>query len=163
MKKQTEWKHYREGVDRFRIQAEYGMTKFQGQAAYFGITASIDRQARNNRWVEDSGGMLHEDIARRFPKLGPYLKWHLVSTEQPMHYLANAKYWWEIATGQKERREYDPDPVAAFQSTIIMGGVRGDEMPPPGTSWDDIEAWLRNRLPALMDNFHAAMKELGVL
>ena len=37
-------------------------------------------------------GMLHEDIAVAFPELAPFLKWHLVSSDGPMHYLANTLY-----------------------------------------------------------------------
>ena len=38
------------------------------------------------------GGMCHEDILQRFPKLWPLLKWHCVSTDGPMHYIANCVY-----------------------------------------------------------------------
>jgi hypothetical protein len=39
-----------------------------------------------------AGGCLHEDVARFFPKLAPLIKWHLVATDQPMHYIANTVY-----------------------------------------------------------------------
>jgi hypothetical protein len=38
------------------------------------------------------GGCIHEDIAKHFPELMPYIKWHLTSTDGPMHYLANTLY-----------------------------------------------------------------------
>lgn len=37
-------------------------------------------------------GCLHEDIARVFPELEPIIKWHLTSTDGPMHYVANTCY-----------------------------------------------------------------------
>ncbi len=40
-----------------------------------------------------SGGMLHDLIAEHFPELKPYLKWHLVSSDGPMHYVANTIYF----------------------------------------------------------------------
>lgn len=37
-------------------------------------------------------GCLHEDIAREFPELAPLIKWHLMGTDGPMHYIANTIY-----------------------------------------------------------------------
>jgi hypothetical protein len=50
----------------------------------FSITADIFRGAT---WV--SGGCQHDEIAKHFPHLVPFLKWHLCSTDGPMHYVAN--------------------------------------------------------------------------
>ena len=36
--------------------------------------------------------MLHEEIAKHFPELAPMLKWHLCSSNQPMHYIENTVY-----------------------------------------------------------------------
>ena len=38
------------------------------------------------------GGCIHDEIAKHFPELAPLIKWHLTSTDQPMHYVANAVY-----------------------------------------------------------------------
>ncbi len=57
----------------------------------FAITAdghSYDRGA----WRESFGGCCHEEIARHFPELAPLIKWHLVSTDGPMHYTGNVVY-----------------------------------------------------------------------
>jgi hypothetical protein len=40
----------------------------------------------------DFGGCCHEMIAEVFPELEPLIKWHLVSTDSPMHYVANTVY-----------------------------------------------------------------------
>lgn len=37
-------------------------------------------------------GCLHDDIARVFPELAPLIRWHLVSTDGPLHYVANTVY-----------------------------------------------------------------------
>ena len=43
-------------------------------------------------WQDDACGMLHDEVARFFPDLAPLLKWHLCSTDGPMHYVANSIY-----------------------------------------------------------------------
>ena len=37
-------------------------------------------------------GCIHEDIAKHFPELAPLIKWHLTSSDGPMHYIANTVY-----------------------------------------------------------------------
>ncbi len=37
-------------------------------------------------------GCLHEEIAKAFPELAPFIKWHLTSTDYPLHYFANTVY-----------------------------------------------------------------------
>lgn len=63
----------------------------------FSITAdvTIPSKRKSNGYygrVDVAGGCLHEDIARVFPELAPLIKWHLVSTDGPMHYVANTTY-----------------------------------------------------------------------
>lgn len=58
----------------------------------FSITASIDRKNGRGNWVEYAGGCCHEDIAKHFPELAPYIKWHLCASDGPMHYFANTMY-----------------------------------------------------------------------
>ena len=57
----------------------------------FSITADID-QYRGGRWNEYSGGCCHDEVAQHFPELAPLIKWHLCSTDGPMHYIANTMY-----------------------------------------------------------------------
>ena len=61
----------------------------------FAITGTIRycdkrRARRDNGWA--AGGCLHEEIAAKFPELAPFIKWHLSSTDGPMHYPGNALY-----------------------------------------------------------------------
>ncbi len=51
----------------------------------FAMTGDI-RGPRNR---DIAGGMLHDDIAVVFPELAALARWHLVSADGPMHYLAN--------------------------------------------------------------------------
>lgn len=53
----------------------------------FAMTADIRENGR-----EYMGGCCHEEIVRVFPALAPLVKWHLCSTDGPMHYLANTLY-----------------------------------------------------------------------
>jgi len=58
----------------------------------FSITATLEEARPRCPWRETSGGMLHDEVARFFPDLAPFLKWHLCSTDGPMHYVANSIY-----------------------------------------------------------------------
>lgn len=55
----------------------------------FSMTADVYRPGARDI---DGGGCLHEEIAKYFPELAHLVRWHLVSTDGPMHYLANATY-----------------------------------------------------------------------
>ncbi len=53
----------------------------------FSITADIRENHR-----EYMGGCCHEEVAKHFPELAPFIKWHLTSSDGPMHYVANTLY-----------------------------------------------------------------------
>lgn len=60
----------------------------------FSITGEI-WQAKNGQPIGrdcESCGCIHEDIVKWLPELAPYIKWHLVSSDGPMHYIANTVY-----------------------------------------------------------------------
>jgi hypothetical protein len=57
----------------------------------FAITATIDEQI-NGRFRDYMGGCCHDEIVAHFPELAHLIKWHLTSTDGPMHYLANTLY-----------------------------------------------------------------------
>ncbi len=54
-------------------------------------TFSITADVRMNR-REYMGGCCHDEIAKRIPELAPFIKWHLCSSDGPMHYIANTVY-----------------------------------------------------------------------
>lgn len=58
----------------------------------FAITAEVWAESRRRRDDMLAGGCMHEEIARVFPELAHLIRWHLVSTDGPMHYLANTVY-----------------------------------------------------------------------
>lgn len=57
----------------------------------FSITGET-RERYDNRWHEGSGGCIHEEVTQFFPELAPFIMWHLTSSDEPLHYIANTKY-----------------------------------------------------------------------
>jgi hypothetical protein len=55
----------------------------------FSITGEIKK--RGHREPEICG-CIHEELAKYFPELAPLIKWHLTSSDGPMHYVANTVY-----------------------------------------------------------------------
>lgn len=86
-------KFYTEAGSQFRIVAKVRFDDECGNGHNtFSITATIDEKCGNKSWRDYSGGCCHEAVAKHFPELAPFLKWHLTSTDGPMHYLANVLY-----------------------------------------------------------------------
>jgi hypothetical protein len=56
----------------------------------FGITGTV--LVPHQRDIA-AGGCLHDEIAKAFPELAKYIKWHLCSSDGPMHYVANTRYF----------------------------------------------------------------------
>jgi len=58
----------------------------------FSITADVYTvESRRQKDIAASGCM-NDEIANIFPELVPLIKWHLMSTDGPMHYIANTVY-----------------------------------------------------------------------
>jgi hypothetical protein len=91
-------------------------------------------------------GMLHDLVHKHFPELRKYLKWHLTSTDGPMHYVANTLYWVEQGNFEYAR------------NTAVMPNA------PDAFFTQDKELLkkaLALRLPGLMIEFKEDMEELG--
>ncbi len=58
----------------------------------FAITADVVTPASRRRNDIEAGGCLHDEIAQVFPELAHLIRWHLSSTEGPMHYIGNVTY-----------------------------------------------------------------------
>jgi hypothetical protein len=58
----------------------------------FSITAMVYTPESKRRKDCEACGCLHDDIAEIFPELEPLIKWHLTSTDGPMHCLANTLF-----------------------------------------------------------------------
>lgn len=69
-----------------RIQIRFDDRCGNGHSA-FSITGEVKRQS-----LGAVVGACHEDLAEAFPELAHLFKWHLCSTDGPMHYVANTLY-----------------------------------------------------------------------
>lgn len=58
----------------------------------FAITADVYTTESRRRRDIAAGGCMHDEIEKVFPELAPLIKWHLVSTDAPTHYLSNTLY-----------------------------------------------------------------------
>lgn len=115
-------KYYKENGQEYRITAKVRHDdQCNNGHNSFSITADIDEK-RGNRWVESSGGCLHDEVKKHFPELAPFIKWHLMSTDEPLHYVANTLYLagnrdcWGLKKGEPRQWEkkitFNDFPVA---------------------------------------------------
>ncbi len=98
-------KIYREQGVKHRITVRAELIHIDGNSnAYFSITGEIKYHAGNNRWMEGSGGAIHEDILKHFPHLQPLVDIHLSDEDGVrMHAYDNAGYW-AGHSGQNQER-----------------------------------------------------------
>lgn len=107
----------------------------------FTITAHVVTPASKRRGDIEAGGCMHEEIARIFPELAPFIKWHLTSTDGPLHYVANTTYW-----ANQGNLEY------ARSSAVWPDATLGE--------LQDVSL-LEARLTQLMADFKADVEKLG--
>ena len=129
----------------------------------FSITADVTTSASRARRDIEAGGCMHEDVAIAFPELAPLLKWHLVATDGPLHYVENTLYW-------LGRRGYclgkpgDPPNLAyARKSAVWPDMPEGYVITGTVVSNATIERALAARLPALTAEFRAVIESLGMV
>lgn len=152
----TPWVEYHERGERLRIRARYGFdlafAQRHTQAPHFSVTGETERSERGY-WRENSGGCIHDAIAKRFLALAPLTRWHLVAWPGvPMHYAENGAYWLSYVLGCNAwpRDAYMHDePIDNFKGTVVWGAVEGDTpeilaeltepipvTPPDGIIWE---------------------------
>lgn len=85
------WKVFNGGKSRIRAIVRYDDDCRNGHNT-FSITGEIEEKRGNNRWYESAGGCIHEEISEHFPKLAPLIKFHLCSSDGPLHYLSNTVF-----------------------------------------------------------------------
>lgn len=85
----------------------------------FSITGTI--YDRKGQFL--SGGCIHDEIVEAFPELAPFIKWHLTSSDGPMHYIANTVYQagerdhWGLLKGEFRQHK--------SRGKLQAGGVEG--------------------------------------
>lgn len=112
----------------------------------FAITGTVTTPASRRRNDTEAGGCLHDDITRVFPELAGLVKWHLVSTDGPMHYAANTCY--HVQQGRLD----------AARRCAVWPEATDEQLTAPRA---ELEASLQARLPALLDQFRADMERAG--
>lgn len=127
----------------------------------FSITGEVVTPASKRRHDIEAGGMLHDDIARLFPELAPFLKWHLTSTDGPMHYGANTVYWLGYS-GYTDGAPNSPPNLEHARGAAVWPDMPEDMLATSGKyTKADVEQMLLARLPALMQEFRSAVESLG--
>jgi hypothetical protein len=177
--KDTPWKEYTEHRTKYRIRVHlrYDDSCKNGHNT-FAITGTIDRwEVRHGyaSWVDDAGGCLHEEIVKHFPAYAPYIKWHLTSSDGPMHYVENTLYWlgW---SGWCDGRPNSPPNLQharktavwpelpeTFLAPLLPGDIAGGKLGLFKPLTDPIKQALNERLPALMQEFKRDMEALGFI
>jgi hypothetical protein len=156
IKKQTKTygpRFFKQGGERYRITAEARHDDSCGNGHNsFAITGEIDRQAKNGRWIEDMGGSIHAEIAKHFPELAPFIKWHLSSTDGPMHYIANTVYHASDCDHWGSPKGKEPD-LGAARRCAVWPNATLDQLADKDT--------LAARLPSLLADFRADVESLG--
>jgi hypothetical protein len=81
-------------------------------------------------WWPSAAGCLHDEIGEAFPELRHLLKWHLTSSDGPMHYIQNTIFLAETADcwGKKKGEPRQWGRVVAFDCSPIRwrGRNNGD-------------------------------------
>jgi len=87
-------KYYKEGGKKYRmdILLRYDDGCGNGHNT-FSITADIFEKKERGRPRFLCGGCCHDEIAKYAPEFAHLIKWHLCSSEEPLHYLANTLYF----------------------------------------------------------------------
>jgi hypothetical protein len=95
----------------------------------FAITGTINESGKPRSKAFLAGGCLHEEIAKHFPELASFIKWHLCSSDGPMHYVGNTvflagdKDCWGRRKGEASRFDYG----LRFGGVPITHRVRSDK------------------------------------
>lgn len=139
-------KIFGEGKSQFRIVAEvrYDDECDNGHNS-FGITATIEEK-RGNKWRDCSWGCCHDEVAKHFPELAPFIKWHLFDAIGPMHYVANTVYH----AGNRNL-------VSARSCAVWLDATDEQLCSEP----EELKRLLLERLPALIEEFKIAVESLG--
>lgn len=113
--------------------------------AHFSITGEVERRAKNNRWVFESGGAIHEQIAQQMPQLQPLLLVHLADENGvPMYAYENAGYWAGHTKYQSRdlaqlARHLRVDQLEAWEMIEYIDMYWGelDAITTPAMAWED--------------------------
>lgn len=121
------------------------------QSPYFSITADLKEGSR-----DVAGGCMHDEVREYFPQLAKYIRWHLTSGKEPLHYIPNALYHAGFCKDMEDARN-----IEYLKSTVVYGALESDmSVDLEKLNADALKSFLTNRYDALMDQFTADMSEL---
>lgn len=113
----------------------------------FAITGSIyANQKAINKDDPFICGCIHEDIYKYFPEFRHLLKWHLMSSNSPMHYIANSIY-------HAENEDLDYFKNSAIWYSATLKTIKQDKTV--------LTKQLEERLPKLIKEFKEVLEKLG--
>lgn len=96
--------------------------------------------------IREAGGCCHEEVAAAFPELAPLIKWHLVSSDGPMHYIANTvyhalehgpKYAWVYYSGQRDPLGIDDKSERLLSYAKADLAKKAEGQPGYRVQWDE--------------------------
>ena len=132
--------------------------KFEGKPCKMTVNIHYDDECNNghntfsitgtikNHYI-NMAGCIHEEIEKYFSEFKHLIKWHLCSSNGPMYYIANTKYWVEnnnIANAKKTAI-WGVTPLDSDKNTQLLGN----------------EEFLMARLPFLLEAFKKDIEALG--
>lgn len=142
---------------RLTLTATAKLEKGGNEYPYFSITGDIT--TKNDVYV--SSGQITDEIYQYIPELRPYMKWHLTSTQQPMHYIGNASYWAMFTEPWVPRETPLEKRIEYLHKAIVYGALESDKNVVPEELGDkELVKWLNWRLPNLMNAFNEDMGKL---
>lgn len=103
----------------------------------FAITADVFNPKKYGDDAFIMCGCCHDEVARAFPELAPLIRWHSVSTDSPMHYIANTVYL---------AGDLDHNGRAAGAPERYAHGIRFGGSPITHTVKEDFWQFLKSRM-----------------
>lgn len=107
----------------------------------FAITADVYTVASRRQEDIAAGGCLHDEIEKVFPELAPLIKWHLMNTDGPMHYVANTMYH-----ASDKANGYSKGEPCAWEQRI-----RFADSPVAHPITDKLASFIKGRIASLGD------------
>ena len=91
----TTSKFYHEDGYKFKISVKICLSDpCKNGVCDFAITADIDRQAKNGRWVDWGGGCCHDEILKHFPQFEKFIRLHNCQYNgEPLYPVENGMYF----------------------------------------------------------------------
>ena len=133
----------RRDAERYQHIATAELHGFGRLAPYFAIT--VDTWRPNNTSLSEASitacGCQHDVVRQVFPELVKYLKWHLTSTDGPMHYIANTLYHasdkdcWGLRKDEKRQLVNGRTKLPVWH--LVVRDEEGNEVQTGSGTWVD--------------------------